>query len=227
MILHRRRRLLLAGAAGLGATAGFWRADAGGLFPPAAAQPGAAPSAATDPRLTERSVGRPDAPVTVFEYFSLTCSHCGAFHRETYPRVRKELIDSGQMRLVFRDFPLDQLALAAHCVARALPPEHYDGFISALFAAQDRWAYARGVDHLAEIAKIAAIAGLTREQVNAAANDEALRRGVLEIRLRGEQQYQVQATPTFIFGPAGKVRQTGNVGFDRFAELLAQARQAS
>lgn len=221
-----RRTLLLAGAAGLGATA----AAGGGLVPPARAQGAGGtpqPSAGADPRLSERSVGRPDAPVTVIEYFSLTCSHCGAFHRETYPRVRKELIDAGQMRLVFRDFPLDQLALAAHCVARALPPERYDGFISALFAAQDRWAFARGVDHLAEIAKIATLAGMTREQVDAAARDETLRRGVLENRLRGEQEHRVEATPTFIFGTAGKVRQSGNVGFDRFAQLLAEARQAS
>ncbi|MBW8269742.1 DsbA family protein [Caldovatus aquaticus] len=218
-----RRTLLLAGA-GLGAVAAAdplapARAQGAGGTPP---QP-----AGADPRLAERSVGRPDAPVTVIEYFSLTCSHCGAFHRETYPRVRKELIETGQMRLVFRDFPLDQLALAAHCVARALPPDRYEGFLSALFAAQDRWAYARGADHLAEIAKIAAVAGMTREQVEAAARDETLQRAVLESRLRGERDHQVSATPTFVFGEAGKVRQSGNIGFERFAQLLAQARQAS
>jgi protein-disulfide isomerase len=223
MILHRRS-LLLAGAAGFGAAAGLWRSGTGGPVPPARAQGASAPAA--DPRFAERSVGRADAPVTVIEYFSLTCSHCGAFHRDTYPRVKKELVDSGQMRLVFRDFPLDQLALAAHCVARALPPERYEGFLTALFAAQDRWAFARGADHMAELARIAAVAGMTREQVDAAAYDQPLQRFVLESRLRGEQEHRVQSTPTFIFGAAGKVRQAGNVGFDRFAQLLAQARQA-
>ena len=115
------------------------------------------------------------------------------------------------------------LALAAHCVARALPPERYEGFIGALFAAQDRWAFARGVDHLAEMAKIAALAGMTREQFDAAARDEALRRFVLEQRLRGEQEHRVEATPTFVFG---SVKQAGNLGFDRFAQLLAEASRA-
>jgi protein-disulfide isomerase len=220
----QRRNLLLASAAGCGAVVGFWRVGAGGPAPPARAQGAAAPAA--DPRFAERSVGPADAPVTVIEYFSLTCSHCGAFHRDTYPRVKKELVDSGQMRLVFRDFPLDQLALAAHCIARALPPERYEGFLTALFAAQDRWAFARGADHMAELARIAAIAGMTREQVDAAAHDQPLQRFVLESRLRGEQEHRVQSTPTFIFDAAGKVRQAGNVGFDRFAQLLAQARQA-
>jgi len=181
------------------------------------------PAGSADPRLTERAVGRPDAPVTVIEYFSLTCSHCAAFHRDTYPQVKRELIDTGQVRLVLRDFPLDQLALTAHAVARALPPERYEGFIAALFAAQDRWAFARGVDHLAEMAKIAALAGMSREQFDAAARDETLRRFVLEQRLRGEQEHRVEATPTFVFGT---VKQAGNLGFDRFAQLLAEASRA-
>ena len=98
-----------------------------------------------DPRLSERSLGRADAPVTAIEYFSLTCGHCGAFHRDTWPRVRRELVDTGRVRMVFRDFPLDQVSLRAHAVARSFPPDRYEPFISALFATQDRWAYARGV----------------------------------------------------------------------------------
>lgn len=226
MPLDRRSILALTGSA---AAASLGLAGGGVPFP-AAAQGQARPAQAqatqanpNDPRFAERSVGPANVPVTVIEYFSLTCSHCGAFHRDTYPRVKKELVDTGRMRLVWRDFPLDQLALAAHCVARALPLERYEGFIGALFAAQDRWAFARGVDHLAEMAKIAALAGMSREQFDAAARDEALRRFILEQRLRGEQEHRVEATPTFVFGT---VKQAGNLGFDRFAQLLAEASRA-
>jgi protein-disulfide isomerase len=154
----------------------------------------------TGPGLAERSLGRADAPVTVIEYFSLTCSHCGAFHRDTWPRVRRELVETGRVRMVFRDFPLDEISLRAHAVARSFPPDRYEPFISALFATQDRWAFARGVDHKAEIGKIAAMAGMSTDTFNAAWADDALARAILEARQRGEAEHQVSATPTFIIG---------------------------
>ena len=80
------------------------------------------------------------------EFFSLTCTHCAAFARETMPQVKKDLIDTGKVRWVFHDFPLDQVALTAAMVARYLPPDRYEPFINALFASQDRWAFARGVN---------------------------------------------------------------------------------
>ncbi|KAA2213246.1 DsbA family protein [Teichococcus oryzae] len=198
-----RRILMLAPAALLP-----WSANR-----PAAAQGG-------DPRLTERSAGKRDAPVTVIEYFSLTCSHCAAFHRDTWPRVKKELVDAGKMRMVWRDFPLDQLALAAAQVARTLPPAAYEGFIGALLSTQDRWAFNRGADPVAEIARVAALAGLSRPQVDAAIGDEALRKALLESRLKGEQEHKVSSTPTFVFGSKTV---PGALSFDRFAELVGEA----
>ena len=92
-MLDRRALMLLPPAMLLGATALKAQSD--------------------DPRLAERSLGRADAPVTAIEYFSLTCSHCGAFHRDTWPRVKRELVDTGRVRMVFRDFALDQVSLRA------------------------------------------------------------------------------------------------------------------
>ena len=176
---------------------------------------------AADPRLGERSAGKPDAPVTVIEYFSLTCGHCAAFHRDTWPRVKTELVDTGKMRMVFRDFPLDQTALLGHQIARALPAERYEGFISTLFATVDRWAFARGSDPRTELARLAALAGMPRAEFDAAANDQALARGILEIRLQGQQQHNVNSTPTFVFGSRVV---PGNMPFDRFAALVAETR---
>jgi protein-disulfide isomerase len=201
MTTARRSLLLAAPAAAMGAA----------LLRPTLAQ-----AQATDPRLGERSAGRPDAPVTVIEYFSLTCPHCAAFHNQTWPQVKSRLVETGKVRMVWRDFPLDQLALAAAAVARALPAERYEGFISALFASQDRWAFARGADSIGEIAKIAALAGMSRAQVDAALADPALQRGILEMRLQGEKDHRVSSTPSFVFNNRPHA---GSVSYERFVEL--------
>ncbi|MBR0673435.1 DsbA family protein [Neoroseomonas soli] len=172
----------------------------------------------TDPRLGERSMGRADAPVTVQEFFSLTCSHCGAFHREVWPQVKAELVNTGRVRMVWRDFPLDQIALRAHAVARAFPADRYEAFLTALFATQDRWAYARGIDHKAEIGKIAALAGMAPAAFEAAWADDDLARAILAQRQQGEREYNIQATPTFVFG---RRVVSGNIPFDRFAREAA------
>ncbi|WP_431281709.1 thioredoxin domain-containing protein [Humitalea sp. 24SJ18S-53] len=191
------------------------------LVPTLAVAPTAfAQIAANDPRLTERSLGRPDTRPVVIEFFSLTCGHCAAFHRDVFPRVKSQLIDTGRIRMVLRDFPLDQLGLAAAAVARSLPEASYDAFISTLLSTQDRWAFNRNGDPAAEIAKLAAIAGMSREQVNAAMGDRDLQRAILEGRQRAEQEYRVNSTPTFVFG--NKVV-PGGMPFDRFAEYVREA----
>lgn len=200
-----------------------------GLVPGAALAQGAtpaptpppAPLAADDPRMAERSVGRADAPVTVIEYFSLTCSHCAAFHRDTFPKVKSDLIDTGRLRLVYRDFPLDGLALAGSAVARSLPPEHYPAFISTLLSTQDRWAFARGADPREEMAKLAALAGMSRAKFDEALADQALARAILAARVAGQQEHNVTSTPSFVFGSRTV---PGAIPYARFAELVNEAR---
>ena len=172
----------------------------------------------TDPK-SERVLGSADAPVTVTEYFSLTCTHCAEFVRSTFPQVKSQLIDTGKLRYVFYDFPLDQVALTAAMVARNLPPERYEPFAAALLASQDRWAFARGIDHKTEIGKIAALAGMSSATFEAAWADDETARGVLALRQQGERQYNIQATPTFVFGTRVV---SGSIAFDRFAQEAAR-----
>lgn len=182
---------------------------------------GGAPAFAqtADPRLGERAIGRPGAPVTVLEYFSITCSHCGDFHRNTFPRVKAELVETGRIRLVWRDFPLDQVALRVHAVARSFPAAGYEPFLTALFASQDRWAYARGVDNKAEVGRIAALAGMPPATFDAAWADDELARGILEQAQRGEREHNVRSTPTFVFGTRAV---GGNIPFDRFVQEVGR-----
>ncbi len=170
--------------------------------------------APADPRMAERSMGNASAPMTVIEFFSLTCSHCGDFSRQTWPQVKARLVDTGKVRMVWRDFPLDQIALRAAAVARTFPAAAYEAFISALFASQDRWAFARGVDHKTEIGKIAALAGMSQATFDAAWADDDLARAILADREQAQRQFNIQATPTFVFGSRVV---SGAISFDRFA----------
>lgn len=182
---------------------------------PAFAQTGDAP-------MGERAVGSATAPVTVWEWFSLTCTHCAAFQRETFPQVKAELIDTGKLRYVWRDFPLDQVALTAAMVARALPADRYEPFVTSLLATQDRWAYARGVNTTEELAKMAALAGMPRATFNATVADTGLRNAILAEQEVADKQYGVNSTPTFIFNPDGAKKSVpGAVSFDDFAKVVA------
>ena len=226
----KSRRTLLGIGAGLVVAAGagaLWYSRGGASTlagAPAGAQPVAAPDAGDGP-MSERAIGRADAPVVIREFFSLTCSHCATFHREAMPQVKKELVDTGKVRFIFHDFPLDQIALTAAAVARYLPPASYDPFVTALLASQDRWAFARGVNTTEELAKIAALAGLPRARFDAAVADEALKAAILKARDDSGRLYSIDSTPSFVInGPGAKNQKlAGARPYTEFARLVQQA----
>lgn len=185
----------------------------------------AAGQARADMPTTERSIGDASAKVVVTEWFSLTCPHCAAFSKQALPQIREELVKTGKVRIVFGDFPLDQVALTAAMVARSLPTERYVPFIEALLASQDRWAFARGVNQTEELAKMAALAGLPRPAFNAAIANQELRNAILKGQEDAEKIYKVDSTPTFIFnGPAASNRkEAGGLTPEAFARIVAES----
>jgi protein-disulfide isomerase len=203
MPLLRRSLLLAAGAAALAPA--FARAD-------------------DDPRMAERAIGADTAPVVVHEWFSLTCPHCARFVHDTLPAIRTKLIDPGKLRYVYGDFPLDQVALTAAMLARALPPARYEPFVLALLASQDRWAFARGVNNTEELWKMAALAGMSRTTFDATIADTKLRDEILAVQDAAQKQFGVDSTPTFIFdGPTQKGRrESGELKYDAFAALFTE-----
>src|SRR6185312_5848440 len=104
---------------------------------------------------------------------------------------KEKLIDTGRVRYVWRDYPLDQLALAAAMVARALPPEQYEPFITALLATQDRWAFARNVNPTEELAKMAALAGMARPTFDSTIRDNGLKQAILAVQDEGEKKFGI------------------------------------
>lgn len=194
------------------------------LLPALAAIP-LASARAGDPRLAERAVGAAAAPVSVMEFFSLTCPHCARFARDTLPQVQAKLIDPGKLRYVFRDYPLDQVALMAAQVARALPADRYEPFTLALLASQDRWAFARGVDSRAELAKMAALAGLSRAAFDAAIDDTGLRDAILAQQDADTKTYGIDSTPSFVFNGANAHNrlESGEMMYAPFAKVASEA----
>jgi protein-disulfide isomerase len=199
------RRLLLAALPALVLVPGLARAD-------------------DDPRLGERADGSPGAAVTVLEFYSLTCPHCARFAHDTLPQIHKELIEPGKLRLVYRDFPLDRVALTAAMVARALPANLYEPFTLELLASQDRWAFARDIDPTEELRKRAALAGMSRATFDATIADTKFRDALLAMQETDAKTYNVDSTPSFIFnGPAAQgVLKSGEITFADFAGVVAE-----
>ena len=202
-----RRRSLLGAALTLGAA-------------PALLLPKSARAQQADPRMAERALGKPDAKLTVQEWFSLTCTHCARFAAETFPDVKAKLIDTGRIRYVFKDFPLDQVALTAAMVARALPTDRYEPFVLALLASQDRWAFGQNVDPQAQLQQMAALAGMPKATFDATIADDTLRKEILAEQDRGQTQFKVDSTPTFVFGTASH---SGEMDYDTFLKQVTAA----
>jgi protein-disulfide isomerase len=186
----------------------------------------ASPALAQDASPTgQRAIGNPKAPVQVMEFFSLTCTHCAAFARETYPQVKQQLIDTGKLFYIFRDFPLDQVALLGEMVARSLPPDRYEPFLLAMFQTQDRWAFARGINSTDEIGKMAALAGMPRATFEKVVQDDQLKQWILTEQDQAQKQYGVNSTPTFVVNGSKAKDQVhaGEMSFDAFQQMIQQA----
>lgn len=168
----------------------------------------------TEAALKERATGDPAAPVTMIEYASLTCPHCATFHNDTYAAFKARYIDTGKVRLIYRDFPLDGVALRAAMMARCTIDQRYFGLVQVLYKSQNNWARAK--DPVAELAKIGRLAGIDQATFNACMASEDLINGILEIR-QSAAATGVRSTPTFVIG--GKVY-PGNRSIEEFAEII-------
>ena len=143
--------------------------------------------------LGDMAIGDEKAPCTIIEYASMTCPHCAAFHATTYPELKKRYIDTGKVRFIFREFPLDQLALAAFLLARCAGPDKYFPMIDTLFHMQKEWVVQKPLPALLAIAKQA---GMSEQQFNECLQDKKLIEGLEDVRQRAIK-LGVQSTPSF------------------------------
>ena len=144
--------------------------------------------------LPEKTIGNADAPVTIVEYASMTCSHCATFHTETLPAIKEKYIDTGKARLVFREFPFDPRAEAGFMLARCADDKYF-AMVDVLFKQQRNWA---PVDNAREaLLQIARLAGFSQESFEACLTNQKLLEDLRGVRTRGANDFAIDATPTF------------------------------
>jgi protein-disulfide isomerase len=167
--------------------------------------------------LPEMALGPADASVTIAEYASMTCPHCAAFNKDVFPKIKSEYIDSGKVRYVFREFPLDLKAVAGSMLARCIAKDDagkYFAVIDLLFKQQEDWVIKNTTDTLTRIGKQA---GLSQQQVEDCLKDQALLN-----KLEADQKYaaevlKVDSTPTF-FVNGEKIK--GETSFEEFDKKI-------
>ena len=168
---------------GIGATAPNSELDAS---EPAAAVP--------EVKDGDKIMGEASAPVTIVEYFSLGCPHCRKFHETILPKLKTEYIDTGKVRLVFRDFPLDGVSYGAALLTRCMNDLAYFPMVDTLFAQQETWHVQGGIEQVKTIAKSA---GLDDATFNACVNNQASKDQIKAVQDEAANKFKINSTPTF------------------------------
>jgi protein-disulfide isomerase len=168
--------------------------------------------------LSNRFLGRADAEMQVEDFSSLTCPHCATFALGAFHSIRTRFIESGQVRWIFRDFPLDALGLFAAKILRSVPLSDYYITRRFLFAEQEKWVRSPRV-----LFELMSGIGLDETAMTRIAEDDALSREVLNERIWGQNTYGVNATPSFVMTrPSQAVHslRRGRMDEETFAQWL-------
>ena len=144
------------------------------------------------PAIGEMSMGPANAKVTLIEYASASCPHCATFYNDTFAALKSEYIDTGKIRFVFREFPHNDAALAAFMLARSVPKDSYFPMIDIFFKTQATW-LTNWPEGLSNIAKQA---GITKENFDKILKDQALAKGIIDVRDQASG-FGVTGIPTF------------------------------
>ncbi len=166
--------------------------------------------------LPDLALGSKDAPVTIVEYASMTCSHCAAFYAGTFPELKSKYIDTGKVRFILREFPLDQLAAAGAMLARCAGDDKRNAVVELLFAQQKNWLVpGKALELLAGLLRQT---GMSQNTFDACINDRSLYDKIAKVHDRAADKFGVAATPTFFIN--GK-KQRGEITPDALDNLLA------
>jgi protein-disulfide isomerase len=205
-----RRRLLQTAACGVaiaalpGLAATAWAQQAQSVSREALLRPGPLP---------DIWMGSKDAAVTIIEYASTTCSHCAAFHNGTFKELKAKYIDTGKVRFVLREFPLNPVDMAAYMLARCSDDKR-DAVVSLLFSQQQAWANDKP---LAGLSQLLRQTGMSQERFEACLKDKTLYDKLGEARDQAAKEFAVSSTPTFFINGA---RLVGNASLAEFEKLI-------
>ena len=212
MIITRRAFTAALSLTGLAALAGFSPLR---LITSASAQ--SASDVAKPVSLPDMVLGPADAKATITEFASMTCPHCAAFNAETFPKIKSAYIDTGKVRYIFREFPLDIKAAAgsmlARCIANGDAPKYF-AVTDMLFRQQNDWVTKNTTETLARIGKQA---GLSQQQVETCLKDQALLDKIAADQKYASDVLKVDSTPTFFINGE---RIKGEASFEEFQKKI-------
>jgi len=212
LIITRRAFTAALTLTGLAALAGFSPLR---LIAEAMAQ--SASDVAKPVSLPDMALGPANAPVTITEYASMTCPHCAAFNENVFPKIKSEYIDSGKVRYVFREFPLDIKAAAGSMLARCIAKDDagkYFAVIDMLFKQQNDWVTKNTTETLTRIGKQA---GLSQQAVEDCLKDQALLDKIAADQKFANEVLKVNSTPTFFIN--GEMIR-GETSFEEFDKRI-------
>jgi len=174
----------------------------------------AVPAGAQDKRCV---LGSDKAPIKVDEYMSLNCGHCADFFEKTMPELEKKYVETGKVRFVMHDFPLNRDSLKAAAIARCMPEDQYLPFIKTLFSAMNTWAFSGNPE--AKLVQYAALGGLAADKAKACANDKKLQDEIIADRVAAVSKYHIEATPTFVVNDGAEII-NGALSAEEFSALF-------
>ena len=165
--------------------------------------------------LPDIALGASNAPVTIVEYASMTCVHCAGFHATTYPDLKSKYIDTGKVRFILREFPLDPLAAAGFMLARCAGDDKRNAIVDLLFDQQKNWAFTeKPVEALANLLKQT---GMSQSAFEACLKNQDLFNKIAQVHDEAAAKFGVSATPTFFIN--GK-KENGEMSPDALEKLI-------
>ena len=218
MIITRRAFTAALSLTGLAALAGV---SPFRLIANAIAQSG--PDVAKPVSLPDMALGPANAPVTITEFASMTCPHCAAFNETVFPKIKSEYIDTGKIRYVFREFPLDIKAAAGAMLARCIAKDDagkYFAVIDMLFKQQNDWVLKNTTETLIRIGKQA---GLSQQAVEDCLKDQALLDKIAADQKYASEVLKVDSTPTFFINGDKIKGETSFAEFDKRIKSLLKS----
>ena len=169
--------------------------------------------------ITEKDfvIGNEDAKITIIEYASLSCSHCADFHVNTLETLKKEYIDTGKVKMVFRDYPFNYPALLGSMVLRCIPENYRYDYMNALFKLQTDWVNKKNKKTIQELYKIMQSGGMTKDEYDVCIYNTELENEILKGVMEAQNQFNIKSTPSFIIN--GKLVE-GNKSIKEFRQII-------
>ena len=162
-------------------------------------------------------IGEENAPITIIEYASMSCSHCADFHNDTLGELKNEYIDTGKVRFVFRDFPFNYPALAGSMILRCVPENVRYDYMNGLYKLQKNWVNRDHTKTKSELYKIMQSGGMQQDDFDACLSNVDLENQLLEGVMEAQREYKIGSTPSFIING---VLYSGNKNIKEFRQII-------